>query len=197
MTRTSTRWIHMHKDLKQSTLNGQRRCNTMWVHACGNPAGVSGGRGPEKKNPQHDNSVRDARGWFLVLQKPRTSVWNFHMVPNTVPGNHFVISKCTKTPLFEAGWTEMHSTTNWVESDIQWVYSAVLKQGCPWPPRARVGKVPSNTSVLQAVLFKIVIEILFSNTPLAKQNNLLGSRSQTSLLKGQRPRPHVPVVEKL
>jgi len=32
----------------------------MWVHACGNPAGVSGVRGLDKKNPQLD-SVRDAR----------------------------------------------------------------------------------------------------------------------------------------
>ena len=34
-------------------------CNTMQVHASSNPAGVSGGRRPDKKNPQHD-SVRDA-----------------------------------------------------------------------------------------------------------------------------------------
>jgi len=44
-------------------------CNTTWVHACGNPAGVSGGQGVDKKNPQHD-SVRDARFSFSVVQKP-------------------------------------------------------------------------------------------------------------------------------
>jgi len=30
--------------------------------------------------------------------------------------------KCTKTPLFEVGCTEMHNTTIWIESDLEWVY---------------------------------------------------------------------------
>jgi len=44
----------------------------MQVHASSNPAGVSGGRRPDKKNPQHD-SVRDAhalakkRRWTRIV----------------------------------------------------------------------------------------------------------------------------------
>jgi len=38
------------------------------------------------------------------------------------PGNHFLVSTCTKTPLFEVGCIEMHNTTIWVESHLEWVY---------------------------------------------------------------------------
>ena len=56
-----------------------------------------------------------------------------------------------------------------------------LGDKAPSPPRARAGKAPSNPNVLQAVLVKIVTEILFWQCAFGGLwNNHLGSRSQTS-----------------
>jgi len=56
----------------------------------------------------------------------------------------------------------------------------------------RVEKAPNKPSVLQAVLVKIVTDILFWQCVFGEPwNNRLGSRSQTTALKSPRDRPHM------
>jgi len=61
-----------------------------------------------------------------------------------------------------------------------------------WCPPIKVGKALSKPSVLQAVIDEIVTEILFWQCAFSKPwNKCLGSRSQTSAIREQRPGLHM------